>query len=117
MKTVPGVLDEAAGRKVEMAVVALTMSPCCKTFSRADSSNTERGHHYRLHREGLPLEQATEGRNEREGDGSACCEQDGAAGGGSGDQGACKGSAVLHVQYAQQCHGADNVMENPVGSL
>ena len=46
---VQGALDEVAGRRVEMTVVLLAMSPCCRTFSRADSSNTGRGHNYRLH--------------------------------------------------------------------
>ena len=108
VQTVQGVLGVTAGRRVEITVVLLAMSP--RLFQHGEGAPLQAAW-------GGALEQATEGRNEREGDGSACCEQDGAAGGGSGDQGACKGSAVLHVQYAQQCHGADNVMENPVGSL
>ena len=46
---VQGHLNQAAGRQVDMTVVMLAMSPCCKTFSRADSSNITRGHNYRLH--------------------------------------------------------------------
>ena len=49
LEIVQGALDEVAGRRVEMTVVLLAMSPCCRTFSRADSSNTGRGHNYRLH--------------------------------------------------------------------
>jgi len=49
---VQGQLNQAAGRQVDMTVVMLAMSPCCKTFSRADSSNITRGHNYRLHGEG-----------------------------------------------------------------
>ena len=49
VEAVQGVLDEAAGRRVELAVVLLAMSPCCRTSSRADSSNTGWGHNYRLH--------------------------------------------------------------------
>ena len=37
------------GEEVEVQVLLLAMSPCCKTFSKADSSNTSRGHNYRLH--------------------------------------------------------------------
>ena len=37
------------GEAVEVQVLLLAMSPCCKTFSKADSSNTSRGHNYRLH--------------------------------------------------------------------
>jgi len=34
---------------VKVELLLLSMSPCCKTFSKADSSNTSRGHNYRLH--------------------------------------------------------------------
>ena len=46
------VCDEVYRRvseEVEVQVLLLAMSPCCKTFSKADSSNTSRGHNYRLH--------------------------------------------------------------------
>ena len=36
------------GRGAEVGSLSLAMSPCCRTFSRADSSNTTRGHNYRL---------------------------------------------------------------------
>ena len=36
------------GRGAEVGSLLLAMSPCCRTFSRADSSNTTRGHNYRL---------------------------------------------------------------------
>ena len=49
---VQGLLNQAAGRQLDMTVVMLAMSPCCKAFSRADSSNTTRGNNYRLHGEG-----------------------------------------------------------------
>ena len=52
VREMQGMLDGAAGRRVEMTVVLLAMNPCCKTFSRADSSNSGRGHHYRVHGEG-----------------------------------------------------------------
>ena len=49
-----GLLNQAAVRQlwVGMAVVMLAMGPCCKAFSRADSSNTARGNNCRLHGEG-----------------------------------------------------------------
>ena len=34
---------------VKVELLLLAMSPCCKTFSKADSSNVTRGHNYRLH--------------------------------------------------------------------
>jgi hypothetical protein len=35
------------GAKVRIGKVFLAMSPCCRTFSKVDSSNTTRGHNYR----------------------------------------------------------------------
>ena len=39
---------------VKVELLLLAMSPCCKTFSKVDSSNTTRGHNYRLHGEDHP---------------------------------------------------------------
>ena len=43
-----------AGPDVEVVLRLLAMSPCCKTFSKADSSNTTRGNNYRLHGQNFP---------------------------------------------------------------
>ena len=42
------------GREAEVGSLLLAMSPCCRTFSRADSSNKTRGHNYRLSGEDHP---------------------------------------------------------------
>ena len=43
------VVWKRVGRRVAVEVVLLAMSPCCRTFSKADSSNVSRGHNYRNH--------------------------------------------------------------------
>ena len=35
--------------KVKLTPLLVGMSPCCRTFSRTDSMNVEKGNHYRLH--------------------------------------------------------------------
>ena len=42
------------GPQVEVVLRLRAMSPCCKTFSKADSSNTTRGNNYRLHGKDFP---------------------------------------------------------------
>ena len=44
------VVRSRCGEEVEVLVQLLGLSPCCKTFSKTDSSNQSRGHHYRDHR-------------------------------------------------------------------
>ena len=95
-----GLLNQAAGRQVDMTVVMLAMGPCCKTFSRADSSNTARDNNYRLHGEGSWHSPPKDKVSQKGLEAHMAVRQDGAAGhryqGGTG--GAQDGGAVLHEE-------------------
>ena len=47
-------IRERFGARVKVGKVFLAVSPCCKTFSKADSSNISRANSYRLRRAGHP---------------------------------------------------------------
>ena len=42
-------MSRRLGEEVEVVIVLLGMSPCCRTFTKTDSSNQSRGHNYRDH--------------------------------------------------------------------
>ena len=48
------VVRQKAGIKVTLRLLMVATSPCCKTFSKADSSNVTKGNNYRLHLQSTP---------------------------------------------------------------
>ena len=42
-------MSRRLGEEVEVVIALLGMSPCCRTFTKTDSSNQSRGHNYRDH--------------------------------------------------------------------
>lgn len=90
-----------ADYEVQVQVVLVGMSPCCKTFSKADSSNQTRGHHYRdhSHPDRPPKDmKSAKGKEAHQ-----------------ADRMVRKGIQV--AEWFEERHGSRFYMENPVGSL
>ena len=93
---------------VKVKLLLLAMSPCCKTFSKADSSNSTRGHNYRLHGEANPDRPPRDNHSEK---GIEAAEADEMV-----MQGIDFAIWVVNSQPIPG-QGAAFYMENPVGSL
>ena len=93
---------------VKVELLLLAMSPCCKTFSKADSSNVTRGHNYRLHGEENPDRPPRDSHSEK---GIEAIEAD--------DMVMCGIDFAIWMVNSQPIpgQGAAFYMENPVGSL
>ena len=91
------------GTQVQIGKIFLAMSPCCRTFSKADSSNVTRDNHYRLHDKDHPTKPPRDtttrkGRMAHKADRMVKW-------------------AIRVVRYFVAKHGALFYMENPVGNL
>ena len=93
---------------VKVELLLLAMSPCCKTFSKADSSNVTQGHNYRLHGEENPDRPPKDSHSEK---GIEATEAD--------DMVMCGIDFAIWMVNSQPIpgQGAAFYMENPVASL